>query len=217
MSKIIELRDKITEEPIYPVTSFNLVTDFKGSNIYGIFENSSNTFTRDSVTYSLNKVSKSNQSIKSLVGINTDDSTKDLSECILENEIVTKRIETLDDTVEIIEENYISKEEELYTLNTMKNLVDNVLNNSVAYIQSGTPLYAPVIKEIRTDDNNVYFGINGLWYTVEVDSIIQLLNFNIQGQTLKIFGADNAASINNDSLKLNNPGSIVTNNKLKIN
>lgn len=172
MNKLITLKDKITGETIYPTTSSNAVIDENGNNICGIVTHTSELF-NDIFISGVNEIISKSQAIKSLKGLDTNTEQKQLSYCIVDNNTVEKRLEILKDTVDDVNNklqttDYIdSYMEDIYDDCGLKSEVDTVIKDRV-YIQYGTPQFAPApdIKELMVDDNNIYIGINGVWYVI---------------------------------------------------
>ena len=214
MSKIITLKDNITGETIYPTIPHKLVTDFRGSNICGIFDYHSQLLNDNITIHGVDTIKNCNNSIKNLKGLETDSSIKNLSKCITENSIVTTSVNLLNSDKDIEEldlNNYINKDEDFYNTEEITNLVENTIK-SYSYIQENAPQYSPVGKEIRVTEDAIYIGINGIWYKIDINNVD---DFSIDGSTLRI--SNQNTTITENTLNINNPSSTIIDTKLKLN
>lgn len=208
MSKIIELKDKNTNESIYPTIPNNLITNFKGTDLCGSFESDINKFSKD-MNWCIEKIKENSRAVKSLSGLNTKATTRQLSRSITENFEISTKLDTLEKlTTEVDESKFLNKKDDLYNSESFKNTVNSIIGNHI-YINNGTPQSAPIGKEIWVDDDTIYFGINGVWYSASINNY----NFNIQNQTLSIQNVETSSN----TVILKSTTSSVEGTKLKLN
>ena len=213
MGKIIELKDKITGETIYPITQSDLVLDDKGGNVVGYLEKTSSEITNN-CDNALGNIEQSLSSIKQLKGkITSDEGEKVLAETITEFYSISQDLDNLHQLDQIITKylNNSIKDEDVYSDYRAKQLIDNVLRQ-VSYIPKNKPTKAPKGKELRLDEEgNFYIGIDGVWYLINPEtSIISNRRATIMGSMLILeAGTVNLTTLETDDDSISSEDNII--------
>lgn len=174
MGKITALVHPVTGDTAYPTTSHELVLDNNGSNLLGYTEKEFNEIQKNIIN-STNKISKSNNSIKSLKGRNSTLTELEIAKGITLLEINNSRLINIVSMFDLAtnKASNISSdltEKDFYLVTEIKDLVNNI-PAFCEFIEYGTPKKAPIRNRIMVDKKNVYFGIgySRTWYVVNID------------------------------------------------
>ena len=161
MGKIVTLKDKITQEDIYPVTSGKSVLDKNGSSILGVLDSEIRNFSETEIRDGEILMEQSLAKISELSGLSISDSkVRDLAGIVVENELTKQEIESLKKKIEKIKENFEKPEVSIEDLARSNEVIE-----LVNIFKAGKPTEDPIGKELRLDEEgNFYIGIDGVWY-----------------------------------------------------
>ena len=175
MRKIVTLKDKITQEDIYPIVPDKAVIDKNGSSILGVLDSEAREVF-DKMMVSEIKIDSSLNSISGLEGLSlSDNKIKDLADLVVQVERNKEKIELLNEVLvkigDLLDTGISKSELGIYENPELIEKVDTEIIKKT-YIKFGTPEYKPKGKELRIgDDGKLYIGLNGLWYVIESSGI----------------------------------------------
>ena len=175
MRKIVTLKDKITQEDIYPIVPDKAVIDKNGSSILGVLDSEAREVF-DKMMVSETKIDSSLNSISGLEGLSlSDDKIKDLADLVVQVERNKEKIELLNEVLvkigDLLDTGISKSELGIYENPELIEKVDTEIIKKT-YIKFGTPEYKPKGKELRIgNDSKLYIGLDGLWYVVESSGI----------------------------------------------
>ena len=228
MSKIITLKDRITQEAMYPITTTSAVLDGNGKSIENILTEKSEELDIK-VTDAVSKAKAAEDSIASLGNLNTSEALEELGK-------IKNQVETNKSNINTLRSDYIA----------LKNITNNVIktDNLVNTIESGnsqipttaavesyvskkssdlmsyiidtttvTPNYIPrksgqVLVDIS--NNFIYFSPGGttVWFALEATPLElpdSVLDGNIDGDNLELEGD---VYVDSSTLVINGGGSV---------
>ena len=169
MGKLITLKDRITQESIYPTTSSTSVLDSHGGNIMGIFDNNTDKIL-EKTKQSLGNIKQASISIGKLIGLdNATEKEKSTAKTVVQiqnNQYDTEILVGNSETIQEKFDNAIDKEYDVYDNIEIINLIDNVIFKN-CQISNEVPTYAPVEKEVRIAGGKLYIGLGKIWYVID--------------------------------------------------
>lgn len=192
MSKIITLKDKITQEPIYPITSISAILNTDGNSIEDIINNKSDELDSDlnEINYRIQAAEDSIQSLGNLGNTETaQEELNRLTEIINsgKNDINSLRGDysaLLESSKDLIKKtdlvtNISGENQKIPTSAAVDNYIKEKSDEVLSYLISTTtvvPNYKPKDSGqilINTDSNMIYFsaGTNS-WFSIEATPII---------------------------------------------
>lgn len=178
-NKIIILKDNNTGEDIFPTIPSNYVLNRLGENIVGILDREFFDYYNTSNNWGTNKIASMLQKIKSLENIESSSLQRKLSSIVVDNIFNKNRLnyikdinDNLENKLQNYENDFVNKElGDLCNSQEIINMVENTIE-SKPFIVYGTPEFAPVGKELMIDENNIYIGIDGVWYVINKNGIV---------------------------------------------
>lgn len=189
MGKLITLKDRITQEPIYPATSSTSVLDSRGGNIMGIFDAKTDKIL-EKTKQSLGNIKQASTSIGKLYGLSATDKEKSTAKTVVQiqnNQYNTHLLIEDSDIIQEIFNEAIEKDYDVYDNLEIINFIDNVIFQT-CQISNEVPTYAPVKKEIRIANGKLYIGLGKIWYVVDSigSIIIDTPNATVSGSTITL-------------------------------
>lgn len=229
MSKIITLRDRITQESMYPITTTSAVLDENGKSIETILvEKSEELDTK--VIDAVSKAKAAEDSITSLNNLNnTSNAQEELGKLKDQIESSKTEINSLKNdyaTLKDITNNVIKTDDLVNTINSgssqiptteaVESYVSEKSSELMSYIIDTTtviPNYIPRKSGqilINTENNFIYFspGNSTVWFALEATPLElpeSILDGNIDGDNLELEGD---VYVDNSTLVINGGGSI---------
>lgn len=234
MSKLITLRDKYTQNPIYPVTSVDAVITESGESFSSVMqakfselelrlkELEAETEAAKSSVSTLTGLSRSEVSqedleeLKSKVNTNSNNVTALSTEVEILNTIANDLLAEKDLTDIVAEE--INK---VPTSSAVNNYVQSVSNSILEFLIDNTnvePDYLP--REtgqilVNGEDKKVYIasGKDNKWFIFEASEILQLeeepqVVFEVISDTLRVNSTGNSVEVSGDTLTFNTIGTV---------
>lgn len=190
MGKLITLKDRITQESIYPATSSTSVLDSHGGNIMGIFDVKTDKIL-EKTKQSLGNIKQASTSISKLDGLsNATEKEKSAAKTVVQiqnNQYDTDILIGDSETIQEKFNNAIDKEYDIYDNMGIIDLIDNVIFKN-CQISNEIPTFAPVENEVRMADGKLYIGLGKIWYVIDsVGSItIDTPNATISDTTMTL-------------------------------
>lgn len=229
MSKIITLRDRITQESMYPITTTSAVLDENGKSIETILvEKSEELDTK--VIDAVSKAKAAEDSITSLNNLNNTSNAQEelgkLKDQIESNKTEINSLKNDYATLKDITNNVIKTNDLVNTINSgssqiptteaVESYVGEKSSELMSYIIDTTtviPNYIPRKSGqilINTENNFIYFspGNSTVWFALEATPLElpeSILDGNIDGDNLELEGD---VYVDNSTLVINGGGSI---------
>lgn len=229
MSKIITLRDRITQESMYPITTTSAVLDENGKSIETILvEKSEELDTK--VIDAVSKAKAAEDSITSLNNLNNTSNAQEelgkLKDQIESNKTEINSLKNDYATLKDITNNVIKTDDLVNTINSgssqiptteaVESYVGEKSSELMSYIIDTTtviPNYIPRKSGqilINTENNFIYFspGNSTVWFALEATPLElpeSILDGNIDGDNLELEGD---VYVDNSTLVINGGGSI---------
>lgn len=229
MSKIITLRDRITQESMYPITTTSAVLDENGKSIETILVEKSEELD----TKVIDAVSKAKAAEDSITSLNNLNNTSNAQEELdnLKDQIESSKAEINSlkndySTLKDITNNVIKTDDLVNTINSgssqiptteaVESYVSEKSSELMSYIIDTTtviPNYIPRKSGqilINTENNFIYFspGNSTVWFALEATPLElpeSILDGNIDGDNLELEGD---VYVDNSTLVINGGGSI---------